>query len=147
VARNATGAPLPLAGAPVAELSDLSGAWSALAELRQESPTRYAAELDLPAAVREVVAVACESRGGPELARAELPVPFPAELARVGPDRGALEELARLAGGEVISSPAELVRMDFAEARGRGLAAGAPWLALAGLVLVLAELALRTIKR
>ncbi len=138
----------PLDGlASVVELSDLAGKWSARVELLQESPSRYAARMAPPADVREVVATARDAKTGRELARGAFPLAFPGELSRIGVDRAALAELAELVGGRVISAPGELVRMDFARATGRGIAAAAPWLALAGLLLVICELGLRAARK
>jgi Mg-chelatase subunit ChlD len=144
VAREARGQPLNLA-APVIELRSADGRWSKRLEPIQESPSRHAAGFVLPPGGRDFTAVARD--GAEELARAVFSVPFPPELARVGVDRAALEDLARAAGGRVIASADELRRMEFPAARGRGMAGAAPWLAAAGLLLVLAELALRAARR
>lgn len=148
VARDEADRPLALL-APVAELSDLSGSWTARAALLEESPSRYAAELSPPPGAAEVIATVADEKAG-ELARGAFPLNYPPELRRVGIDHQALSALARAAGGRMISAPAELAALTPAGAAGgaggawRGLA---PWLAAAALALLVAELFLRALRR
>jgi Mg-chelatase subunit ChlD len=137
VARDERGAPLS-ALSPVARVVGLN----APVHLLQESPSRYAARIAVPAEAAEVAAAVEDPRGG-ELARGVFPLAYPREISRVGADLPGLRELARLTGGRVISSPAELARAEFPRAAGRGRAPAAPWLAAAALLLVMVELVLR----
>ncbi|HOX04978.1 MAG TPA: VWA domain-containing protein [Planctomycetota bacterium] len=133
--------------APFAELSDLAGKWTPKVDLLQESPSRYAARIAPPAEVKEIVAAVRDAKTGAELSRGAFPIPCPEELARIGVDRASVDALAELAGGRVVAAPGELGLTDFPRAAGRGVAAAAPWLALAGLLLLLAELALRAVRK
>ncbi len=141
VARSAAGNPLE----NIAPLARIRGIEEPIA-LLQESPSRYAVDLDLPAGATELAVGAADAEAG-ELARAVIPIAYPRELLRVGVNRDRLRELSRLAGGEVVSSPARLGAMEFEAATGRGKYAAAPVLAALALLLVLAELALRATRR
>jgi hypothetical protein len=135
-------------GAPISGLRPTlrAAGRTAAVELLQESPSRYVAELKVPAGSTELVAAAEDAERG-ELARATFPIPYPREIARLAGDRSAVARLARITGGEVLSSPAELSRRNFARAAGRGWAELAPYLAAVGLLALLGELALRATRR
>ncbi|MHC4913952.1 MAG: vWA domain-containing protein [Planctomycetota bacterium] len=141
VARDSRGSPLS-ALSPVARAPGSAGEVALL----QESPSRYAAELDAPAGETGLAVSASDPEAG-ELASAVFPVPYPPELSRVGVDREFLEEVAALAGGRVVSSPLALNRMAFPGAETRGRSPVAPWLALAAVLLIIAELAMRAFGR
>jgi len=141
VARKDDGSPL----SGLAPSATVRGLESPVA-LKQESPSRYAADIELPPGATELVAAAGDPSAG-ELARAVIPVAYPREILRVGVDREALGELARLAGGRLAPSPARLAALEFETATGRGNYPAAPALAAAALVVILFELALRATRR
>jgi Ca-activated chloride channel homolog len=141
IVTTATGKPIDSL-APLAQVRGLA----APVPLLQSSPSRYSARLVLPAEEREIVATVRDRDRG-ELAREVFAVSYPRELARVGVDLTQLRALARMTGATMISSPAQLKNLRFKRTAGRGWKPLSTWLIAGALLLILAELALRAVRR
>jgi uncharacterized membrane protein len=123
------------------------GGSSEVLQLRQSAPGSYAATLPLAMPGSHPVSFQLEAGGGigSEAARRagmqRIYYPYPDEYRSLPPDLPLLRGLTQQTGGKVAPTPAEI----FATGSDRGRAQRAlwPWLAAAGLVLYLIDVALR----
>jgi len=113
--------------------------------LHASAPGAYSARVPKPPQGVYRLNILEAARGSAPVCERFVTVPYPAELRRFGTDRAAMQKLVSKAGGDsrIIENPQDLARWAADKSASRETYSLRPWLIALGMLLLLAEYALR----